>query len=106
MREHDLQLFRDVEVAIVDMTFNREDAEKVESFYINLYEDTILNKVKVDTRKYNTDPRYRRVLNVTTGYIYWAVKPVLDEFGMSRYLLEKSIVNKAEICGCVFEWVE
>lgn len=106
MREHDLQFFVDVEVCIVDYKQKREEATQRETELIQLYKDTVKNTVLVDTRKYNTDPRFRKVRCITTGEEFWAVNPVLEKFGMSRYLLVKAIENKTEICGHKFEWIE
>lgn len=106
MRENNLKLFTDVEVVIVDYTQDRQQAEKIEAELIDKYSDTVLNTVKYDTRKYNTDPRFKKVLCVDTGEIFWAVKPVLEKYNISRYFLDKAINNGTEIAGHIFKYIE
>lgn len=106
MRENNLQLFKDIEICIVDYTQDREKAELIETSLINKYKDTVLNIVKYDTRKYNTDPRFKKVKCIETGEIFWAVKPVLEKYNISRYFLDKAIKNKTKIANLTFEYIE
>lgn len=106
MRNHNLEFFRDVEISIIFRGFDRAKMEALETEYINKYSTTVQNMIKVDTRKYNTDPRFKKVRCITTGEVFWAVNPVLEKYNISRYFLEKAIRNKTEIAGCLFEFVE
>lgn len=106
MRNHNLEFFRDVEISIIFRGFDRAEMEALETEYINKYSTTVQNVIKVDTRKYNTDPRFKKVRCITTGEVFWALNPVLEKYNISRYFLEKAIRNKTEIAGCLFEFVE
>lgn len=106
MRNNNLEFFRDVEISVIARCFDRTEIEALETEYINKYSDTIQNTVKIDTRKYNTDPRFKKVRNITTGEVFWAVQPVMEKYNVSRYLLEKAINTKTPIAGCLFEWVK
>ena len=107
MRENNLQFFRDVEFTIVDYIQDRGQAQIIESQLIDKYKSTVLNTVKYDTRKYNTDPRFKKVRCITTGEEFWAVQPVLEKYKVSRYMLDKAISNKEPIhSGEVFEYIE
>lgn len=106
MRDNNLEFYRDVEICIVREVFGRDLASKIESEYIEKYKDTVQNIVTVDSRKYNTDPRLKKVRNVTTGEVFWAVQPVMEKYKISRYFLDKAIKRKDVIAGCLFEYVE
>lgn len=106
MRNHNLEFFRDVEISIIFRGFDRAEMEALETEYINKYSTTVQNMIKVDTRKYNTDTRFKKVRCITTGEVFWAVNPVLEKYNISRYFLEKAIRNKTKIAGCLFEFVE
>ena len=107
MRENNLKFFVDVEFNIVDYIQDREQAQIIESQLIDKYKATALNTIKYDTRKYNTDPRFKKVRCVTTGEEFWAVQPVLEKYNVSRYLLDKAITNQEPIhSGEVFQSIE
>lgn len=107
MRENNLKFFVDVEFNIVDYIQDREQAQIIESQLIDKYKATALNTIKYDTRKYNTDPRFKKVRCVTTGEEFWAVQPVLEKYNVSRYLLDKAITNQEPIhSGEVFQYIE
>ena len=104
MREHNLKFFEDVEIVIVQHVFGQEEAQKVEAEYIAKYKDTVLNEIKWDTRKYNTDPRIRKVIDKTTGKIYWCVKEAFEDIGTTRYLLDRAIKKQEPIDGRLFDY--
>lgn len=106
MREHQLEFFRDVEIDIVGYTQDIDEASKLESEFIKKYQDTVQNVVSYDTRKYNTDPRLRKIRCIETGDEYWAMKPVMEKYNISRYLLDKAIKNKTKIANLTFEYIE
>lgn len=106
MRDNDLELFKNVEVRLVGYTHDRVEASRMESEYIKKYADTVQNLVKTDTRKYSTDPRYRKVRCITTGETFHAVKPVCDKYKISRHHLVKFIERGEEIDGLKFEFIE
>lgn len=106
MRDHNLELFKNVEVRIVAYAKTREEASDIESEYIERYKATVTNVIKHDSRKYSTDPRYLKVRCVTTGEIFHAVKPVCEKYKVSRYLLTKAIRRGEAINGFKFEFIK
>ena len=105
MRDNDLELFKNVDVKLVDFCKTREEAAQKESELIKKYHDTVKNLVTLDTRKYSTDPRYLKVKCLTTGELFYAVAPVIKKFNVSRYKLFKAIKNKQAINGFMFDFV-
>lgn len=105
MREHNLEFFRDVKVVILDYIIGRQNAQNLESDYIKKYSNTALNKVKIDTRKYNTNPTWKKVVCVTTGEIFSNVKSACEKFNTSRYLLNQAIIKNTDINGFRFKYL-
>lgn len=105
LRGRRLALFEGVDVKVIARVFSRQESEIKESELIEKYKDTCLNKVKLDTRRYNTDPRHKKVKCVTDGREWWAVAPAEQDTGISRYKIEKSIKTKTPVNGLQFEWV-
>lgn len=106
MRDNDLELFRNVDVQLVELVRSRDEAAKLEAAYIERYKDTVVNVVKLDTRKYSTDPRYLKVRCVDTGEVFHAVSAACTKIGVSRYKLTKAIESGAKINGYKFEFVK
>lgn len=106
MRDHDLELFRNVYVKLVAYARSREEAAQIETAYIERYKDTVTNVIKHDSRKYSTDPRYIKVRCVDTGQIWHAVKPAARAFGISRYKLTKAIERGELIDGHKLEFIK
>ena len=106
MREHNLQFFKDVIIKIVDFCESREEAAKVEQSYIEKYKDTVQNLVKLDTRKYCTDPRWRKVWCVTTNERFNCIKLACEKAKTSRYKLMKASENREYINGLYFEFID
>lgn len=106
MREKGIKLFSGVTLTVVDKVFGREEANKIETELISKHKATAQNGIVYDTRKYNTDPRHHKVRCITNGKEYWAVKPVTEEYNVTRYKLDKAIRNKTPIhSGELFEYI-
>lgn len=106
MRENNLEFFKNVEVVIVGYTQSREEACKLEAELIKRYATTVQNNVKYDTRKYNTDPRFRQVECVETGEIFGAITFLMEKLNLSRYHINKAIMANKPIYGFHYRYVK
>ena len=109
MRENDLKLFDDVEVAIVEYSNNmtRAEALELEAKYYYLYESTVKNKRPAENRTGIYATRNKPVKCLTDGKVFFSVRKAAEYYGVTRHTLMKHLNFGTRLKSeLIFEYVD
>lgn len=109
MKAHNLKLFKDVEVCIVDYLENvsREKALELEAEYYYKYKDTIQNTRPAEIRNGEFAPRSKPVKCLNDGKCFVSIREASEYYGINRVTI-MSHLNKGTIIksGLTFQYLD
>lgn len=108
MIENGLELFKDVEVVIVEYLneATKEDALRVEAEYFYKYQDTIKNTRPAEIRGGEYSPRNKAVKCLNDGKEFISIRQAAEFYGVNRVTIMNHL-NKGKTInsGLVFEYL-
>ena len=108
MKANNLELFKDVEVCIVDYLENvsKEKAYELEAEYYYKYRDTVKNTRPAEKRSGEFSPQSKPVKCLNDGKCFVSIREASEYYGLNRVTIMAHL-NKGSVlkCGLVFQYM-